>query len=34
LEVSAWSIYGLKKFVYNAIDFATIVVSSYALPAA
>jgi hypothetical protein len=34
LEVSAWSIYGLKKFVYNAIDFATIVVTSYALPAA
>jgi N4-gp56 family major capsid protein len=34
LEVSAWSVYGLKKFVFNAIDFSTIVVTSYALAAA
>ena len=31
LEVSAWSIYGLKKFQFNATDFATIVVSSYSV---
>ena len=31
LEVSAWSIYGLKKFQFNATDFATIVLSSYAI---
>jgi hypothetical protein len=31
LEVSAWSIYGLKKFVYNATDFATIVTTTYAV---
>jgi hypothetical protein len=30
LEVSAWSIWGLKKFVWNAQDFSTIVVTSYA----
>jgi N4-gp56 family major capsid protein len=34
LEVSAWSIYGVKKFVFNATDFATIVVSTYGVPAA
>src|SRR5215510_304032 len=34
LEVSAWSIFGLKKFVWNSTDFATIVVSTYALPVA
>jgi N4-gp56 family major capsid protein len=34
LEVSAWSIWGIKKFVYNSIDFATIVVSTYAAAAA
>jgi len=34
LEVSAWSIKGLKKMVFNAIDFATIVVTSYAVPSA
>jgi N4-gp56 family major capsid protein len=28
LEVSAWSILGLKKFVWNSIDFATIVIST------
>jgi N4-gp56 family major capsid protein len=32
LEVSAWSIFGLKKFVWNATDFATITVSHYAAP--
>jgi N4-gp56 family major capsid protein len=30
LEVSAWSILGLKKAVYNSTDFGTIVVSTYA----
>jgi N4-gp56 family major capsid protein len=30
LEVSAWSIWGLKKFVWNSTDFATITVSSLA----
>jgi len=34
LEVSAWSIYGLKKLVWNSIDFATIVITSYAVAAA
>ena len=34
LEVSAWSIYGLKKLQFNATDFATITISSYATPAA
>lgn len=33
LEVSAWSIWGLKKFVFNSIDFATITVPSYATDA-
>ena len=30
LEVSAWSIHGIKKTVYNAADFATVVVATYA----
>jgi hypothetical protein len=30
LEVSAWSIWGLKKTVFNSIDFGTVVVSTYA----
>src|SRR5215813_2013955 len=30
LEVSAWSIWGLKKCVWNSIDFATIVLSTRA----
>lgn len=30
LEVSAWSIWGLKKSVYNNTDFGTVVVSTYA----
>lgn len=30
LEVSAWSIWGLKKTIYNSADFGTVVVSSYA----
>ena len=34
LEVSAWAIYGIKKLVFNATDFATIVISTYAVPAA
>src|SRR6516225_3542369 len=34
LEVSAWSIYGLKKLVWNATDFSTIVVTSYSAPVA
>jgi len=32
LEVSAWSIYGLKKLVWNSVDFATVVVTTYAAP--
>lgn len=30
LEVSAWSIWGLKKTVFNAVDFGTVVISTYA----
>ncbi len=30
LEVSAWSIFGLKKFVWNSTDFATIVITTHA----
>jgi N4-gp56 family major capsid protein len=30
MEVSAWTIMGLKKTVYNATDFGTIVISTYA----
>lgn len=30
LEVSAWTIHGLKKTVYNSVDYGTIVVSTYA----
>lgn len=30
LEVSAWSIWGMKKTVFNAADFGTLVVSTYA----
>lgn len=30
LEVSAWTIHGLKKTTYNAVDYATIVVVTYA----
>jgi N4-gp56 family major capsid protein len=30
LEVSAWSIWGLKKTVYNSTDFGTVVISTYA----
>lgn len=30
LEVSAWSIWGLKKNVFNSTDFGTVVVSTYA----
>ena len=29
LEVSAWTIHGLKKTVYNAVDYGTVVVSTY-----
>ena len=29
LEVSAWSIFGIKKCVYNGADFGTVVVSTY-----
>lgn len=29
LEVSAWTIHGLKKSVFNSLDYGTIVVSSY-----
>jgi len=30
LEVSAWSIWGLKKTVFNSADFGTVVISTYA----
>lgn len=30
LEVSAWSIWGLKKARFNSVDYGTIVVSTYA----
>jgi len=30
LEVSAWSIWGIKKTVFNSVDFGTVIVSSYA----
>jgi len=33
-EVSAWSIFGLKKLVWNSSDFATIVITTYSAPAA
>lgn len=31
LEVSGWSIFGLKKLVFNSTDFGSIVVTSYAV---
>lgn len=31
LEVSAWSIHGLKKTVYNSVDYGTIVLATYAV---
>jgi len=31
LEVSAWTIFGMKKAVYNSTDFATVVVPTYAV---
>lgn len=34
LEVSAWSIWGLKKVVFNSADFGTVVVSTYAAASA
>jgi hypothetical protein len=34
LEVSAWSILGLKKLVWNASDFGCIVLTSYSTNAA
>lgn len=30
LEVSAWQIWGLKKCVWNSVDFGTVVISTYA----
>jgi len=30
LEVSAWSIWGVKKSVFNSADFGTLVISTYA----
>jgi hypothetical protein len=32
LEVSAWSIFGLKKARFNSVDFGTVVVTTYAAP--
>jgi len=34
LEVSAWSIWGIKKTVFNSADFGTVVVSTYATASA
>lgn len=34
LEVSAWSIMGLKKVVFNSIDFGVVTISSYAAASA
>jgi N4-gp56 family major capsid protein len=34
LEVSGWTIWGMKKTIFNSSDFATIVVSTYAADAA
>lgn len=34
LEVSAWSIWGLKKTVFNSADFGTVVISTYAAASA
>jgi N4-gp56 family major capsid protein len=31
LEVSAWSIFGIKKTVYNSLDYGTIVVTTWAV---
>jgi N4-gp56 family major capsid protein len=31
LELGAWSIWGLKKTVFNAIDFGTVTISTYAV---
>jgi len=31
LEVSAWTIHGIKKTRYNAVDYGTVVVSTYAV---
>jgi N4-gp56 family major capsid protein len=31
LEVSAWTIHGLKKVQYNSVDYGTIVVATYAV---
>lgn len=31
LEVSAWSIWGLKKTAYNNVDYGTVVVATYAI---
>ena len=31
LEVSAWTIHGLKKTTYNSVDYGTVVVSTYAV---
>lgn len=33
LEVSAWTIHGLKKTAYNSVDYGTIVLASYAAAA-
>lgn len=31
LEVSAWTIHGIKKTAYNSLDYGTIVISTYAI---
>lgn len=33
LEISAWSIWGMKKTVFNSADFGTVVISTYAAAA-
>lgn len=30
LEVSAWAIWGLKKTVFNSVDYGTVVIATYA----
>lgn len=34
LEVSAWSIYGMKKTTFNSLDFGALTISSYATASA
>ena len=31
MEVSAWTIHGLKKMQFNSVDYGTVVVSTYSV---